>query len=104
MQRLDLIAHPLARVVRKDAASDALDAAVKIARLSALSTERHDARYRRVIGARFGGNSKLGTKESGAEFGNQLLHGIGAIAEALAKLAIAAPFVRCPMRVMPISA
>ena len=49
-------------------------------------------------------NSKLGTKEGGPKLRDQLFHGIGVIAEALAELAIAATLATRPMSVMPISA
>ena len=43
----------------------------------------------RVIRARLIGDAEIGTEESGAEFGDQLLDCVGLIAETLAELAIA---------------
>ena len=57
-----------------------------------------------MVLARFGGDPKLGAQERSPEFGNQFLHCVGVVAEALAELAIAAVFVRSPVSLMPISA
>ena len=44
----------------------------------------------RVIRARLVGDAQIGAEERGPEFGDQLLHRIGLVAEALAELPIAA--------------
>ena len=44
----------------------------------------------RVIGARLVGDAEIGAEESGSEFGDQFLHRVGLVAEALAELPIAA--------------
>jgi hypothetical protein len=50
-----------------------------------------------VIRTRRVGDPQIGAQESGTELGNQFLHGVGAIAEALAELAIAAGFSARPV-------
>ncbi len=52
----------------------------------------------RVIGARLIGDAEIGTEERGSEFGDQLLHRVGLIAETLAELAIAAGLDAGPVR------
>jgi hypothetical protein len=74
------------RAARNAAASVALDAAAKIAFLSAFNTRE----ILRVIRARLAGDAQIGAEEGGSEFRNQLLHRIGLVAEALAELSVAA--------------
>jgi hypothetical protein len=52
----------------------------------------------RVVRARRVGDTQIGAEESGFEFGDQLLHRIGLIAEAFAELPIGAGLGRDPMR------
>jgi hypothetical protein len=49
-------------------------------------------------------DTKIGTVESGSEFGDKLLDRIGLVAEALAELPIAAALGAREVRLMPISA
>ena len=51
----------------------------------------------RVIGAGLVGDLKIGAEEDGSEFGDQLLHRIGLVAEAVSELAIAAVLAAGPV-------
>jgi hypothetical protein len=57
-----------------------------------------------VVGSQVIRDLKIGAEERCAELGDQLFHGIGIIAKALAELPVEAVLGAGPMRVMPISA
>ena len=58
----------------------------------------------RMVESRLKSNAKVGTKEGGADFGNQFFPSIGFVAEAFTEIAITAMLGRGPVDLMPISA
>lgn len=57
-----------------------------------------------MVRSRLGRDADIGAEECRTEFGNEFLARVGMVAEAFAKLPIAAMGRRSPMDLMPISA
>ena len=83
--------------VRYATATDALAAAVKMARLSSFSSLSHCAKILRVVDSDILRYAELGAQEGGADFGDKLLGGVRGIAKALAHLAVKAMLCTSPV-------